>query len=212
MPVSKEQSTGLWILGGVLLFSVVVANNKPLDRKTLNSMPEATGVVIFSSESESKKAIEEINQIRQSYGKPPINYSTKAYNLAIARARDMNEYRYYDHMNPKTKTCADTMKLNYGFSSKDYLAENINTYVNVSGSFALSVQTMSDSIKGWMNSRGHRYNLLYDMHVAGAVGCEGNKCVFLGLNTERFGEGCHTAKEGLEYWDKAKPQSGEIVR
>ncbi|ELS32795.1 MULTISPECIES: CAP domain-containing protein [Pseudanabaena] len=210
MAIPKER-IGLFILGGAILLAAI-SSNKQLDRKSLDYLPEATGVVIFSSEDESKKAIQEINSIRKAYGKPPINYSSKAYNLAVARAKDMNEYRYYDHTNPKTKTCADTMKFDYGFTSSDYLAENINTYVNTGGGAALSVQTMSDSIKGWMNSRGHRYNLLFDMHVAGAVGCDGNKCVFLGLNAEKFGEGCHTAKEGNEYWDTAKPQSGEIVR
>ena len=175
-------------------------------------MPEASGVMILSSEDESKKAIQEINRIRKSYGKPPINHSTKAYNLALARAKDMNQYGYYDHTNPNTKTCADTMKSDYGFSNKEYLAENINTYVKVGAGVTLSMQTMSDSITGWMNSRGHRFNLLYDMHLAGAVACDRNKCVFLGLNSEGFGKGCHAAKEGQEYWEKAPPQAGEIVR
>ncbi len=205
-----SRNIGLAILG-ISLVAVVALNSKG-DRKHLKYMPEASGVVILNSEDESKKAIQEINGIRKSYGKPPINYSTKAYNLALARAKDMNQYGYYDHTNPNTKTCADTMKLAYGFGDKDYLAENINTYVNVGGGVSLSMQTMSDSIKAWMNSRGHRFNLLYDMHLAGAVACDQNKCVFLGLNSEGFGKGCYTAKEGQEHWEKAPPQPGEIVR
>ncbi|WP_055075027.1 CAP domain-containing protein [Pseudanabaena sp. 'Roaring Creek'] len=208
----RKENIGLVILVGSLIAAAVLNSQESDRKKSLNYMPEASGVVIFSSEDESKKAIQEINDLRKAYGKPPINYSTKAYNLALARAKDMNQYGYYDHMNPKTKTCADTMKIDYGFSDKDYLAENINTYVSTGPGMALSVQTMSDSIKGWMNSRGHRFNLLYDMHVAGAVACDLNKCVFLGLNSEAFGKGCHTAKEGQEYWEKAPPQSGEIAR
>lgn len=209
MALSNEQTIGLVILLGALALST--ATNNKLDRKTLESLPEAFGVAILSSEDESKKAIQEINQIRKSYGRTPINYSSQVYALALARAKDMNEYGYYDHTNPKTQTCADTMKASYGFDPSDYLAENINTYVAVGGVSSMKLETMSDSIKAWMDSRGHRYNLLYSMHLAGAVACDGNKFVFLGLNKKELGKGCHTGKEGLDYWEKAPPQTGEVL-
>ena len=206
-----KKNIGFVILGGALLLAAAT-NAKYSGQKNLNHVPQAYGVVIPSSEDLSKKAVQEINTIRKKYGKPPINYSSKAYALAMARAKDMNQYGYYDHMNPETKTCADTMKFSYGFKDDDYLAENLNTYVATGGdSSSISVQTMSDSIEGWMESRGHRFNLLYKMHLAGAVACDKNKCVFLGLNHEQFGKGCHTAKEGRAHWEAAPLQEGEVT-
>ncbi|MBD2189763.1 CAP domain-containing protein [Pseudanabaena mucicola] len=207
----EKKQIGFLILVSTLLLAAVT-NAKYVGQKHLGHVPQAYGVVIPSSEDLSKRAIQEINTIRKKYGKPQINYSSKAYALAMARAKDMNEYGYYDHMNPKTKTCADTMKFSYGFKNDDYLAENINTYVATGGDYgSIDVQTMSDSIDAWMESRGHRFNLLYDMHLAGAVACDKNKCVFLGLNHEQFGKGCYTAKEGRAHWEAAPPQQGEVT-
>ncbi|MEM9924659.1 MAG: hypothetical protein AAF915_13055 [Cyanobacteria bacterium P01_D01_bin.50] len=61
-----------------------------------------------------------------------------------------------------------------------------------------------------MNSRGHRYNLLYDKHISGAVGCHKDKCVFLGLNLHKFDSSCSTAAEGKQYWNSVPMQLGEI--
>jgi len=165
-----------------------------------------------TSEPEGRAALEYVNQFRRQYGKQPIAFDQRAYTLAVARAWDMRKYKYYDHMNLKTGDCADTMKVLYGFAPSEFVAENINGYLDYSEDF-FTIKQMSP-IKGvvdaWLNSRGHRYNLLYGKHTAGAIGCYKDKCVFLGVNNQRFGQGCHTAAEGKKSWQGKPQQPGEV--
>ena len=125
----------------------------------------------------------------------------------------MHKYKYYDHTNPHNGDCPDKLKKRYGFKQNEYVAENINGYENYSEYLFPKVkfQEMTDAVDSWMNSRGHRYNLLYKKHIAGAVGCHKDKCVFLGLNHQKFGSGCFTAAEGKQYWNKLPKQTGEII-
>ncbi len=142
-----------------------------------------------TSIEESKNNILYINQIRQEKGRSTIIFDERAYDLALSRVRDVNEYDYFDHTNPFTGTCPDTMKQSFRFSSNEYLAENL----------AGGVSYPDSAVDLWMTSQGHRYNLLYSEHNAGATVCESGTCVFLGLNNDQFGLGCHTGDEG-EAW------------
>ena len=139
----------------------------------------------------SKNAIDYINQIRMEKGRNSITFDERAYDLALARVRDTLEYNYFDHTNPFTGSCPDNMKTSYGFSSNEYVAENLSggTYGSIS------------AIDLWMTSQGHRYNILFTDHKAGAVACEGGNCVFLGVNNNGFGQGCHTGAEGEAWHD-----------
>ena len=70
-----------------------------------------------------------------------------------------------------------------------------------------------EAVDGWLTSRGHRYNLLYDEHVSGAIGCYWQICVFLGVHYNPYGlgaGGCHTGDEGRAYWQIAGIKEGEV--
>lgn len=134
----------------------------------------------YSTPLESQQSISQINEIRQSYAKQPIQFDKRAYDLALARAQDMYHNDYYDHTNPVSGSCADTMKSDYGFSQNEYLAENL--------SFTAST---SKAIEQWLNSEAHKINLLWDDHKGGAVACYSDYCVFLGVNFDRYGAGCY---------------------
>jgi uncharacterized protein YkwD len=165
-----------------------------------------------SSEEDSKAAIDYLNKIRKQYGKNEISFDKRVFELAVARAKDMRDYNYLDHTNPITGTCPDNMKSNYGLKLNEYVAENAfgNPQYSEGICTKIEIKPMTDAIDDWMTSRGHRYNLLYDNHIAGAVGCYKNMCSFLGLNYDRFGEGCHTAAEGQEFWKTVNEQPGEV--
>jgi len=152
-----------------------------------------------------KEVIDYINELRKEYGKRAIEYDERVHRLAIARAKDMDIYGYLDHTNPDTGTCPDSMKTDFGLSSYEYVAENA---FGVYGGYYSADEI--DAVNSWMSSRGHRYNLLYNNHIAGAVGCYNGMCTFLGLNGDRFGEGCYTAAEGNAFWESASKQPGEI--
>lgn len=145
-----------------------------------------------TSIEESKHNLKYINQIRTEKGRSQIHFDERAYDLALARVRDVKEYDYFDHTNPFTGTCPYTMKSSFGFSSNEYLAENLSDGI-------YSPNTATDL---WMTSQGHRYNLLFSEHIGGATVCEGGTCVFLGLNNDHFGDGCSTADEG-KAWHKS---------
>ncbi len=165
------------------------------------------------SKEASFEAINEINRIRSSYGLLPINSEERVFNLAVARAKDMRNYSYLDHTNPFTGACPDNMKSSFGLSSLEYVAENAFGNPDYAETYCTRIEfrTLDEPITSWMSSRGHRYNLLYPNHVAGAVGCYKNMCVFLGLNYDRFGEVCYTAAEGNAFWNSTGQQPGEIT-
>lgn len=161
----------------------------------------------------SKTALDYINSIRESYGKNPIKFDPRAYVLAVIRAKEMRDNNYINHVNPYNGICVNNLKRGYGFGFSEYLGENI--YGNIdyldSGCTKVEVKPMQNVIDAWMESRGHRYNLLYEGHVSGAVGCYKNVCVFLGVNKDGFGSECTSAEEGKAFWDNASLQEGETA-
>lgn len=146
----------------------------------LNFKPTPTSV------EESMKNIEYINQIRQEKGRQPISFDKRAYDLALARVQDIIEYDYFDHTNPITGSCPDSMKNLYGFASRELPAENL----------ASGIYSANSAVDLWMTSQGHRYNLLYNDHKSGATVCLSGTCAFLGVNTQGLGKGCYTGQEG----------------
>jgi uncharacterized protein YkwD len=169
------------------------------------SKPEQT------TEKESLDAISYINEIRIKNGKSAITWDPRVYNLGLAWTSIMYEEGFLDHTNPITKQCAASMKSGFGLKNNEYVAENlIGKKVGVDDYYGSDID-IEDAVESWLSSRGHRYNLLYDDHVAGAYVCTGGACSFLGLNYERFGDGCNTAKEGMESWYNKPRQSGELA-
>jgi|FLOH01.1.fsa_nt_gi uncharacterized protein YkwD len=159
------------------------------------SMPEE------SSEEYAIKSIEYVNQKRLQNGKSTITHDSRVYELAMARAKDMHEYQYYDHTNPITGTCPYNMKSEFGLKPNENVAENAYLF-GTETSPTLYNPSYTEIIDGWMDSTGHRMNLLSYEHVGGSVACYGGFCVFLGLNHGNYGEGCYTASEGQAYASK----------
>lgn len=90
----------------------------------------------------------------------------------------MYEYQYYAHTNPETGACADNQKIRFGVSQ--YVAENL-----------ANTDSAKKAVIQWENSDPHRQNLLWDGHTGGAIACYSNYCVFLGVNSDRYGAGCY---------------------
>ncbi len=201
MGLTNQQKIGIGILA-VSILATTLGNNKanaPLSNNqslvNKDNAPDAN-VIIISTEDESKRAINEINTFRKKSGLLGINYSTKAYQLATARAKDMNQYNYFDFTNPQTKSCTDTMKSGFGFTNEESLAESNIRYVPVGANIGGSTKNVSEVSKEWVEDRANADpNFLFANHVAGAVGCDGNKCVFLALNYSGYGKGCGVKKQ-----------------
>lgn len=176
----------------------------------------ARKIKMFSSEPERKEqcqeAFEYLNQLREKYGRNKLSWDDRAYNLAVARSKDMIERNYFDHVTPEG-TCAGNFKSAFGFVDYENIPENIGGMTHYDNGNPVENTSVREAVNGWMESRGHRYNLLYQSHQFGAIGCYKSICAFYGVNPENrgFGSGpCTTGEQGLEYWKTAPIQPGEV--
>ncbi|MBD3387928.1 MAG: hypothetical protein GF416_02665 [Candidatus Altiarchaeales archaeon] len=161
---------------------------------------------------ECKNAFEYLNSIRKGYSRTSIKWDERAYYLAVSRSKDMFEKGYFDHVTPEG-TCVKDMKGDYGFYSAENLAENIGILRRYKNGMPTSSASPANSIDRWMTSRGHRYNLLYEHHDRGAVGCYKSICTFIGVNHEPLGLGkgeCTNGEVSLLYWQTTGKRPDEI--
>jgi uncharacterized protein YkwD len=124
---------------------------------------------------ESRQAVLHLNRLRTAEGKPPILFDERAYALALARARDMDEYRYLDYTNPRTGSSALALKKSYGFSFNETLIE---TLYGQWTSYVPGIETQA--IDSWMMDAGNRQRLLFNQ-TSGAVACYKGYCSYIGV-------------------------------
>jgi len=178
-----------------------------------------TGIeTIFSIEPERKSecmaTFEYVNELRKENGKNEILWDDRLYELAIFRTKDMYERNYFDHVTPDG-TCVKDFKSDYGLDEYT-IAENAGAQMEGWNEYDMEYSktiNVKEQVDNWMDSRGHRYNLLYSDHKIGAIGCYYGVCVFLGGHTNPYGLGagpCTTGEEGLEYWENVPIQPGEV--
>ncbi len=124
---------------------------------------------------ESRQAILYLNRIRVSEGRSPIVFDERAYELALARARDMDEYKYLDYTNPKTGSSVLALKRDYGFSLNDTIIE---TLYGQWTAYVPGIETQA--IDSWMMDTGNRQHLLYNQ-TSGALACHRGYCSYIGV-------------------------------
>ncbi len=144
-----------------------------------------------SRPSDSSDALAYLNQFRELNGKKPLYFDGRLYNLSLVRARDMQQYEYLAYVNPKTGTCANTLKTLYGISSDENVVEN--AYGQWNG-YSRGIERQA--IDSWVQEPGNKNQLLGN-YSAGAVSCSGGYCTFLGLNNDRTGNECQTGPAGM---------------
>ena len=110
--------------------------------------------------------IERINN-----GKTELELSNELNRLAEMKARDMYENKYFDHYS-ETYGSPSEMVDNYGkLTGMTYSGENI----------ASGPRTAERVVEGWMNSKGHRSNILKDSHTHIGIG------YYKGFSVQLFG-------------------------
>ncbi len=110
-----------------------------------------------------------VNVERANYGLAPLTMHAKASEVAKIKAVDMYENRYFDHTSPTYGTPFEMLK-SFGISYKA-AAENI----------AQGFTSPAAVVRGWMNSDGHRKNILNSKYTQIGIGYEskGNNWVQL---------------------------------
>ncbi|RPH73267.1 hypothetical protein EHM76_05530, partial [bacterium] len=172
--IVTDTATGVVSAGGSLFQSV--------SKDTLKSA---------SRPSDSSDALAYLNQLRFQNGKKPMYFDERLYNLSLVRARDMQQYEYLAYINPKTGTCANSLKTRYGLSVDDTVVEN--AYGQWNG-YTRGIE--KHAIDSWMIEPANKNQLLGN-YTAGSVSCSGGYCTFIGLNYGGGGTECQTGPPGM---------------
>ncbi|AWB43376.1 hypothetical protein DCC85_03500 [Paenibacillus sp. CAA11] len=89
-----------------------------------------------------------VNQERAKQGLKALTGDASLNNMALAKAKDMSQNNYFDHTSPTYGSPFDMMKkFNISYN---YAGENI----------AKGQKTPAEVVQAWMNSAGHRANIL----------------------------------------------------
>nr|WP_255570673.1 CAP domain-containing protein [Cohnella sp. CFH 77786] len=89
-----------------------------------------------------------VNQERANAGLKPLATHAKLTEMALAKAKDMKNNNYFDHNSPTYGSPFDMMR-SFGITYR-YAGENI----------AMGQRTPQEVMTAWMNSPGHRANIL----------------------------------------------------
>lgn len=183
---------------------LVLSETKSMLKNTVESGKEVIDTTkgsITHSKEDSQKTFDYINQKRQENGVKTIAWDDGLYELAKWKAEDMTKRDYFDHVDPDGK-CVGSYAKNFGVRYEpSSMADNL---------FGYSSSTwfeQNEAVDVWMESRGHRYNLLYSGHIRGAIACDSKNCVFIGQGGS--GWVCDTGEAGLAYWNAVGNQPGE---
>ena len=95
-----------------------------------------------------KEVVELINEIRKEYGLSELKINTELCAVARAKSQDMKDNNYFSHTSPTYGSPFDMMKT-FGISYRT-AGENI----------AMGYSTPKAVVNAWMNSEGHRANIL----------------------------------------------------
>lgn len=131
--------------------SVPIQNEQPV------SVPEVTPSVpvqdnnsnnITGVSAYEQKVVELVNEVRVQNGLSPLTLDPQLSEVARKKSQDMKDKNYFSHTSPTYGSPFDMMK-QFGISYKT-AGENI----------AMGQQTPETVMNAWMNSEGHRANIL----------------------------------------------------
>ncbi|GIP37673.1 hypothetical protein J31TS4_09530 [Paenibacillus sp. J31TS4] len=101
-----------------------------------------------ASSSYAQQVVDLVNQERAKAGLQPLQADGPLSNMALEKAKDMDNNHYFDHNSPTYGSPFDMMT-RFGISYS-YAGENI----------AMGQRDPQEVMKAWMNSEGHRQNIM----------------------------------------------------
>lgn len=139
----SDRKVKSFVLGGISVISNNVYNLIE-SRDNIIEQPSADSVV----SNREKEVVRLVNNERVKNGLPPFTMSNKLSHVARLKSEDMQVNNYFDHESPKYGRLSDMMK-HFGIVFKT-AGENI----------AMGYPNPEAVVEGWMNSPGHRSNIL----------------------------------------------------
>ena len=108
--------------------------------------------------TQAEAVLKLVNQERQKAGVPALTLSNELTSIANTKAKDMADKNYFSHDSPTYGSPFDM--LNHFGVSFSYAGENI----------AAGQKTAEEVMNGWMNSSGHKANILNKNYTQLGVG------------------------------------------
>lgn len=131
-------------------------NNKPdVDNSKPGQEKPSTSSEVSAFE---QKVVELTNAERAKQGLKPLKLDTELSKVARIKSQDMKDKNYFDHNSPTYGSPFDMMK-KFGISY-NYAGENI----------AQGQRSPEEVVKAWMNSQGHRENIMNPNYTHIGVG------------------------------------------
>ncbi|WP_438351143.1 CAP domain-containing protein [Paenibacillus sp. FA6] len=121
---------------------------KPVEKPVTKPTDTTTNDTTIDKSDVTSQVVDLVNQERSKAGLKSLVIDAKLANMALDKAKDMNNNNYFAHQSPTFGSPFDMMK-QYGISYS-YAGENI----------AKGQKTPADVMQAWMNSEGHRANIL----------------------------------------------------
>jgi uncharacterized protein YkwD len=107
--------------------------------------------------ADESQMISDVNAVRADAGLPPLASDHKLSSIARAYARDMAKRRYFGHRNPEGQDVANRLEL--AGVPYQYVGENI-----------AFVESENAAMEGFLNSSGHRANILSSRYTRIGIG------------------------------------------
>lgn len=105
-----------------------------------------------------RQVAELVNRERAAYGLAPLTLAADLSDGARLKSQDMRDNGYFDHNSPTYGTPFEMMR-SLGI-----------TYAAAAENIAMGYRTAEAVVEGWMNSAGHRANILSDKYTEIGIG------------------------------------------
>lgn len=140
------------------------AKTAPAPTNTTAAAPSSANIGAYE-----QQVVDLVNKERAAAGLPALKVNVKLSGVAEKKAEDLRDKNYFDHQSPTYGSPFDMMK-QFGI-----------TYTAAGENIAKGQETPAEVMNGWMNSPGHRANIL-------------------NANYTEIGVGYVTDSNGTAYW------------
>ena len=132
-------------------------NNNSNSGTTQNNITTNKNDVSSTPSNLEKELLDLINEKRVAYGLSKLTFDTATQKTARAKAEDLVANNYFSHNSPTYGTPFEMMK-NFGVTYK-------TAGENIAGN-----STLEGAVNAWMNSQGHRENILNNAYNLTGIG------------------------------------------
>ena len=121
--------------------------------------------------AQKKRILDLVNQERAKINLPPLKTETHLTQAAQNQAMDLTKRKYFDHISPEGTTPTDRIKASGYMSSAPCAQCNYSIYYGEN--IAKNQETADEVMKAWMQSPGHRANILNPKFQQIGIGIDG---------------------------------------